>query len=1196
DHRWSEPPSYVTDSHAWRLTSDSAGKLGIAFGEWVGKVEEFFSHLLDGEGLDKDSKEKTAWCRKLRQLNIATNDTIRRYKDESSKIAASLQRMECYSQYLAFSQWAEEQYVAAPGKLFRLIKDKATSKDEFEEGQLISSDPLTAMDIRAKVWKKKWSDQQLDIDQVTILLGRARARAREHAFPLFDLETLEDGIRRMKGTSAKGIEQLGKRDLIWLPEQGKQELVQLFQLIEQSVAWPRQLTVVLVTLLRKPSGDDRAIGILSTLARLWSSCRGEYRASWTKAKAGHWDAAVAGSSALREALARSYLDETVALTTIKDWVQASVLWDIEGFYDALKWQLLLETGMEHDFPPCILALEMILHMGVRFLRDSGYYSDAIIPEQSMIAGLGGAVDFSRCSLYNILDRVAQGSPGVTVRSWVDDVSQRVEGRYKRVLGLALQAGLTFAKGCSEAGLVISAKSTIVTNNAGLGKELKRGFAKEGFEVKIESVATDLGIDRGTVGFRRPKQAQRRRGAQQRFTRVKRFAQGAVRKKIGAKLAMMGVLPMADYSDKVFGAAPSVINSWRKALGQTLAKKWPGRCLTTLLQLRVGRKDPQYQIVHRLVESWMSIIFKPGFDLELARRTWRTARRRIDSRDLKDRWRGITGVVSATIATLLDIGWDPVGPWAWISDLGERFMAPDRIIGQSPQDMSALKDAISDTIDRMLWDKASRHWNGKGLEEGADVCEARRHLTSLKKKGEYEMAGAIETVMTGASWTRSRISTLSSSNLDTTDCQRCKCGLEETDLHRSWSCSCNEVFSSVSSNLRIRAQQDYENLPCLWLRGILPAPWTKVDEPTDNPYDEVIGHKDDLKDLDHLLVGGDASGGLHSADARLRRIGWSYQVIKVTSDSDLDVQLLFSRGGGIPKKQTINRGETTALLRAAEDLLNLGVPITFVTDSGYVVNGLRKLSQGRLPTTNLDLWLQVKDVVAQYPSLLSVVKIESHMSVEVAIQAGTQIEHYLANALADEAAGYWANVVAVPSSVAASLEHAEAIGRAVRKHLAKAFLAATEAEPKRVRPTRSMAKKFSRRVKLSEHQVFTGMGTSFHCSACGCSASGRKLERFLETSCLGGVLKGHIQRVGDVGVHVQGVPIHESHLLGYFKDLQIHACLRCGCVGKHFLRRLANVCSGQLGHYGHQNLGKLVRGILPKGRVAFCSKQPEHIGT
>eukprot|EP00959_Pyramimonas_sp_CCMP1952_P319629 6688080-Pyramimonas_sp.AAC.1 len=105
--------------------------------------------------------------------------------------------------------------------------------------------------------------------------------------------------------------------------------------------------------------------------------------------------------------------------------------DIEGFYDALKWKLLLESGLEHGFPPSILALEMMLHMGARFLRDNGHYSDATIPEKNMIAGLGGAVDFSRCALYNILDRAAQGTPAVATRSWVDDVSQRVEGRCKR---------------------------------------------------------------------------------------------------------------------------------------------------------------------------------------------------------------------------------------------------------------------------------------------------------------------------------------------------------------------------------------------------------------------------------------------------------------------------------------------------------------------------------------------------------------------------------------------------------------------------------------------------------------------------------------------------------------------------------------------------------------------------------------------
>eukprot|EP00959_Pyramimonas_sp_CCMP1952_P119458 2497787-Pyramimonas_sp.AAC.1 len=85
-----------------------------------------------------------------------------------------------------------------------------------------------------------------------------------------------------------------------------------------------------------------------------------------------------------------------------------------------------------------------------------------------------------------------------------------------------------------------------------------------------------------------------------------------------------------------------------------------------------------------------------------------------------------------------------------------------------------------------------------------------------------------------------------------------------------------------------------------------------------------------------------------------------------------------------------------------------------------------------------------------------------MSVDQAKQSNTNVEHYLVNALADEAAGFWAQKCAVSSDVAAELEHAEAIGRAVRKHLAKAFLAAAEAEPRRLRPTRSMAQKFCRK--------------------------------------------------------------------------------------------------------------------------------------
>ena len=47
-----------------------------------------------------------------------------------------------------------------------------------------------------------------------------------------------------------------------------------------------------------------------------------------------------------------------------------------------------------------------------------------------------------------------------------------------------------------------------------------------------------------------------------------------------------------------------------------------------------------------------------------------------SRPPNQRWRRATGVTYAMICLLLDTGWQPSGPWDWISDTGERFCVPD----------------------------------------------------------------------------------------------------------------------------------------------------------------------------------------------------------------------------------------------------------------------------------------------------------------------------------------------------------------------------------------------------------------------------------------------------------------------------------------------------------------------------------------
>eukprot|EP00959_Pyramimonas_sp_CCMP1952_P179307 3748678-Pyramimonas_sp.AAC.1 len=96
------------------------------------------------------------------------------------------------------------------------------------------------MDIRASVWREKWSDESLGIERIAQLLSTARDNAKATPIPVFargrhqEYEGVIGGRRRTTWE---------KKDLVWLPGSGKQGLVYFFQPIEQEAAWPWQLAV-----------------------------------------------------------------------------------------------------------------------------------------------------------------------------------------------------------------------------------------------------------------------------------------------------------------------------------------------------------------------------------------------------------------------------------------------------------------------------------------------------------------------------------------------------------------------------------------------------------------------------------------------------------------------------------------------------------------------------------------------------------------------------------------------------------------------------------------------------------------------------------------------------------------------------------------------------------------------------------------
>ena len=232
-----------------------------------------------------------------------------------------------------------------------------------------------------------------------------------------------------------------------------------------------------------------------------------------------------------------------------------------------------------------------------------------------------------------------------------------------------------------------------------------------------------------------------------------------------------------------------------------------------------------------------------------------------------------------ICLLLDLGWQPTGPWDWTSDEGERFYISDKA-WELDLDWGPFKQSFNASLERALWARASLHFCGGGLQKGTDLTSVKAQLRRLQQRDDKRhWYGAVRTSVTGAQWPRKRLQEAGIS-IDTALCQRCG-EAEETKFHRCWGCKANEAIPACAktAHLARRAERDVGVLPCLWLRGLVPAAWMEVTPPPEDPSPFVSGASPSSAWLwEGRLVGaGDGSGGAHTSDRRLRRAGWAVTI-------------------------------------------------------------------------------------------------------------------------------------------------------------------------------------------------------------------------------------------------------------------------------------------------------------------------------
>ena len=140
-----------------------------------------------------------------------------------------------------------------------------------------------------------------------------------------------------------------------------------------------------------------------------------------------------------------------------------------------------------------------------------------------------------------------------------------------------------------------------------------------------------------------------------------------------------------------------------------------------------------------------------------------------------------------------------------------------------------------------------------------------------------------------------------------------------------------------------------------MRGLVPKSWAPVER-----SETTLGFQGNMTWQPDIYFS-DGSGGAHSQDPRLRRVGWSIACLKQ------DAELKEACHGSVPGRQTVPRAELTALVVLAENINTAGVYEGRV-DAQYRLTSIAKPARGKRGT-NGDLCLRYFDACDSKPATM-----------------------------------------------------------------------------------------------------------------------------------------------------------------------------------------------------------------------------------
>ncbi|CAK0806248.1 unnamed protein product, partial [Prorocentrum cordatum] len=1047
------------------------------------------------------------------------------------------------------------------------------------EGRVINH-PQQLVDLRKEAWQRRWTRDAQKAERIQEALAKLRqaALAQENALEPISKDIIGSIIQHLKPWAPMGLE----------------DFVQCLTSCEQRAAWPWQFYLVLELLLgKKPGiGGERPIGLMPMPYRIWSAARRPIVATRSKAAAGFWDTAVAGSSALRVAMHRLMRADAA---TEMGFHAAGVFYDAANFYDNIGLDQLIEKASALQYPLLPLAMAVQMYLAPRAIMAHSLFSDIFEPANSMVAGCGQAVDLTIPLLYGILDAARRRYIFVVMQQCLDDLALQVEGARRQVIAQTKYVAALVHDGFKQLSMPISVKTAVVASDTDLQAEVASILDSLGTPNKQPGVVRDLGVDT-SLGkqLRRPTHAARQATAKQRVAKLKDLAKTDARG--AAKVYSAGAYCQQAWDLPAHGITPTEAKSVRATEAALLTGGHKaGRCTYTILLIQMGMQEAVTRAIgDQIKHFWLTIVDHPT-ELKRYQRGWLLLYAKLDALEPNRRWQQVKGPMAGVIAQLLGLGWIPRRLDSWISPAGDEWAyKPDDI-----PHFGALLHEVQQSAQQQLWQQAAGHRCGEGLQAGGDLYQLQRHLRRRRRNGQHAEAAMLETIAVAGIWARERRRAANLNQEGDDTCARCGEAIE-TEEHRYYACPANaEIGHSNGADLAKKAKDALDQRQVDPDEGAAKAAQIFCTSEEAQTAAQ-SGHK---VRADYVFTDGSGGAGATAKDPRLRRCGWA--VVAFRFDEHGRPQEVAAWYGTIRAPHTVPRAELTAMSKAIGYTTAATVRgLNIVSDCKCALDALKQIQDLEdldYRSTNYDLWLRAKQQLQNSTGTIMGHRIPSHL-----IEHPAELERWngptwwvIGNEMADKYAGWGAEHGALDPAIIAQQQIRDQLATAVQNRLLAINMAVTVEDPNKA-PQRPKAK---RRKPQTVRDRAAQLGHDLRklhprwwCATCRSGpAKGQSIRDWLaETGECLGKYGGHQDQHGNVRLDFKAVQIGTQVVHFSHKTQISHGWLWCEkCGGTSYLgdhtsrivagvaRKLARPCPPPTAA-GRRVLADMQRGKLPRG--------------